>query len=380
MNSLPSLTQTLLGSSSVPTNYHFLPEETQKELKIIADTLVSAGKGILAADESVATVGRRFKEIGVENTEENRRFYRQLLFSTENLADSISGVIMFHETVFQKGDGEKTFLIDLLRERKIIPGIKVDKGVVPLYGTEDECTTQGLDDLGPRCEQYKKLGCHFAKWRCVLKIGPNTPSEQAIHENANVLARYASVCQAYRIVPIIEPEVLPDGHHNILRCQKVTEKVLAAVYKACSDHNVFLEGTILKSNMVTPGQSCKMRASPEEIGEATLITMQRTVPVSVSGIVFLSGGQTEEESTVNLNAINQCQGFKPWPLSFSFGRALQASALSAWRGLPENVALAQGELSTRVKANADASVGVYERSDLQGTAEDKNLFVANNEY
>ncbi|XP_046680892.1 fructose-bisphosphate aldolase-like [Homalodisca vitripennis] len=364
------------------SNYHFLPEETQKELKIIADAIVAHGKGILAADESTATMGRRLLDIGVENSEEMRRQYRQLLFSTENLGNSISGVILFHETLFQKADAEETLLVDLLRQRKIIPGIKVDKGVVPLYGTEDECTTQGLDDLGPRCEQYKKLGCHFAKWRCVLKIGPHTPSQLAIQENANVLARYASICQAYRIVPMVEPEVLPDGSHNIMECQKVTEKVLAAVFKALNDHHVFLEGTILKVNMVTPGQACKMlRALPEEIGEATLLTMQRTVPVSVAGIMFLSGGQSEEEATVNLNAINQSNGFKPWPLTFSYGRALQASVLQAWRGSAENKGLAQEELIKRANANRAAALGEYHKTeDEETTAGKQDLFVPDNEY
>lgn len=363
------------------TKYHYLPEDTQKELKVIAETLVSPGKGILAVDESNATMARRLKEISVENTEENRRQYRKLLFSTESLGEFISGAILFHETLFQKGDEDDTLLLDILRQQRIIPGIKVDKGVVPLYGTENECTTQGLDDLGPRCEQYKKAGCHFAKWRCVLRIGPKTPSELAIKANADVLARYASICQAYRLVPIIEPEVLPDGNHSILCCQKATEKVLAAVFKSMSDYDVFMEGSILKINMVTPGQTCKFRASPEEIAEATLTTLKRTVPASVAGIMFLSGGQSEEDATINLNAINRCEGLKPWPLSFSYGRALQASALHAWSGNPHNALTAQKELIIRAKANADAALGCYNKSDDQPEGvEAQTLFISNNEY
>lgn len=343
------------GYLSTSTNYHYLPEETQKELKIIASTLVIKGKGILTADESIATMGRRLKEIGIENSDESRRQFRQLLFSTDNLEEYISGVILYHETLYQKSEEADIYLIDLLKEKRIVPGIKVDKGVVPLYGTEDECVTQGLDDLGPRCEQYKKLGCHFAKMRCVFKIGLLTPSEQAIDENSFVLARFASVCQAYRMVPVLEPEVLPDGNHNILKCQRVTEKVLYRVYRALNDHNVFLEGTLLKPNMVSPGQQCKIRATPEEIGEATFLTLQRTVPAAVAGIAFLSGGLSEEEATQNLRAINQTLGVKPWPLTFNFGRALQTKPLLAWSGRPEHVESAKEELLNLAKAYGEAA-------------------------
>lgn len=213
-----------------------------------------------------------------------RRQYRQLLFSTANLSDNISGVILFHETVYQKDDAGVPF-IDTLKKQGIIPGIKVDKGVVDLMGSENECTTQGLDDLAARCAQYKKDGCDFAKWRCVLKIGKNTPSYQAILENANVLARYASICQSQRIVPIVEPEILPDGDHDLDRSQKVTETVLAAVYKALSDHHVYLEGTLLKPNMVTPGQGCKTRATPQAVALATVTALRRTVPAAVTGTI-----------------------------------------------------------------------------------------------
>lgn len=258
--------------------------ELQEELRRIAQAIVTPGKGILAADESVSTMGKRLKDIGVENTEENRRRYRQLLFTSDpKLGESISGVILFHETVYQKADDGTPF-VQLLKQRGIIPGIKVDKGVVPLMGSQDESTTQGLDDLACRCVEYKRNGCEFAKWRCVLKIDVNTPSYQAIMENANVLARYASICQSQGIVPIVEPEVLPDGNHDLERAQKVTETVLAAVYKALNDHHVFLEGTLLKPNMVTPGQSCPQKNTPQEVAEATVVALRRTVPAAVPGL------------------------------------------------------------------------------------------------
>lgn len=362
------------------TYFSYPPEDVQKELKSIAEAIVAPGKGILAADESVSTMGKRLKDIGVENTEEMRRQYRQLLFSTDpKVADSISGVILFHETLYQKDDTGNG-LADLLKKRGIIPGIKVDCGVVNLYGSEDETTTQGLDNLGSRCAQYKKDGCQFAKWRCVLKIGKNIPSYQAIMENANVLARYASICQSQRIVPIVEPEVIPDGDHNLERCQKVTETVLAAVYKALNDHHVYLEGTLLKPNMVTPGQSHSTKATPQEIAKATVTALQRTVPAAVPGVVFLSGGQTEEEATVNLNAINQYDGKKPWKLTFSYGRALQASVLRAWGGKKENVAAGQAELMKRALANGQASLGKYVAGSVGGAAAGQDLFVKDHVY
>lgn len=362
------------------TYFSYPPPELQEELKKIAQAIVAPGKGILAADESVATMGKRLKDIGVENTEENRRLYRQLLFTTDAaVGENISGVILFHETVYQKADDGTSF-IELLQKRGIIPGIKVDKGVVPLMGSEDECTTQGLDDLAQRCQQYKKDGCHFAKWRCVLKIGKNTPSYQSILENANVLARYASICQANRIVPIVEPEVLPDGDHDLDRAQKVTETVLAAVYKALNDHHVFLEGTLLKPNMVTAGQSCPTKFTPEDNARATVTAFQRTIPAAVPGVTFLSGGQSEEEASVNLDAINKFPGKKPWVLTFSYGRALQASVLRAWAGKAENVKAGQDELLKRAKANGQASLGKYSAGSVVGQAADVGLFVKNHAY
>jgi len=362
------------------TYFNYPPKEVRDELARIAQAIVAPGKGILAADESTATCGKRFADIGVENNEENRRQYRQLLFTAdEAVTKNISGVILFHETVYQKADCGTSF-VELLKKRGIIPGIKVDKGVVNLYGSEDECTTQGLDDLGARCAQYKKDGCDFAKWRCVLKIGKNTPSYQAILENANVLARYASICQSQRIVPIVEPEILPDGDHDIDRCQKVTETVLAAVYKALNDHHVFLEGTLLKPNMVTPGQSCAKRACAAEIAYATVQALRRTVPPAVPGVTFLSGGQSEEEASVNLNAINSVKLCRPWALTFSYGRALQASVLRAWGGKKENIKAGQDELIKRAKANGEASLGKYVAGSVVGAGADATLFVANHAY
>jgi fructose-bisphosphate aldolase class I len=361
------------------TYFNYPSKELQDELRRIAQAIVAPGKGILAADESVGTMGKRLKDIGVENSDDARRQYRQLLFSTDDkLAENISGVILFHETLYQKADDGTPF-VDILKKKGIIPGIKVDSGVVDLMGSEGECTTQGLDDLAARCAQYKKDGCDFAKWRCVLKIGKNTPSYQAILENANVLARYASICQSQRIVPIVEPEILPDGDHDIDRSQKVTETVLAAVYKALSDHHVYLEGTLLKPNMVTPGQSAK-KVSPQEVALATVTALRRTVPAAVTGVTFLSGGQSEEEASVHLNYINQVALLRPWALTFSYGRALQASVLRAWGGKKENVAAGQAELLKRAKANGDAALGKYAVGSVQGAGADATLFVANHAY
>uniref|UniRef100_A0A069DYS3 Fructose-bisphosphate aldolase n=1 Tax=Panstrongylus megistus TaxID=65343 RepID=A0A069DYS3_9HEMI len=362
------------------TYFNYPPPALQEELKKIALAIVQPGKGILAADESVSTMGKRLKDIGVENTEDNRRAYRQLLFTADkSLAENISGVILFHETLYQNADDGTPF-VELLQSKGIIPGIKVDKGVVTLFGSEEECTTQGLDDLGERCATYKKDGCHFAKWRCVLKIGRNTPSYQAILENANVLARYAAVCQANRLVPIVEPEVLPDGTHDLDRAQKVTETVLAAVYKALNDHHVYLEGTLLKPNMVTAGMQCPTKYTPEDIARATVTALQRTVPSAVAGITFLSGGQSEEEASVNLDAINKYVARKPWPLTFSFGRALQASVLRTWKGRPECVPAAQEELLKRARANGCAALGKYVAGTVTGAAAAADLFIKNHAY
>ncbi|XP_067285310.1 aldolase a, fructose-bisphosphate, b [Pseudorasbora parva] len=364
----------------MPHAYPFLSPDQKKELNDIAQRIVAPGKGILAADESTGSVAKRFQSINAENTEENRRLYRQLLFTADDcIKPCIGGVILFHETLYQKTDDGKLFS-QLIKERGMVVGIKVDKGVVPLAGTNGETTTQGLDGLYERCAQYKKDGADFAKWRCVLKITPTTPSRLAIIENANVLARYASICQMHGIVPIVEPEILPDGDHDLKRCQYVTEKVLAAVYKALSDHHVYLEGTLLKPNMVTAGHSCSHKYAPQEIAMATVTALRRTVPPAVPGITFLSGGQSEEEASINLNAINQCPLIKPWALTFSYGRALQASALKAWGGKKENGKACQEEFVKRALNNSAAALGKYVSKGDTGAAAGESLFVANHAY
>jgi len=323
---------------------------------------------------------KKMNNIGIENTEENRRLYRQLLFTTDaSIANNISGVIFFDETFYQKTDDGTPFP-QVLKSRGIIPGIKVDKGLVKLMGTDDETTTQGLDDLDARCAKYKKDGADFAKWRCALKIGKGMPSQLAILENANVLARYASVCQQNCIVPIVEPEILPDGDHDLETCQYITEKVLAAVYKALSDHHIYLEGTLLKLNMVTAGFQCQKTYTSEQRALATVTALSRGVPPAVPGITFLSGGQSEEDATLNLNAMNQLTGVKkPWKLTFSYGRALQASVIACWKGQKENVAAAQQELLRRAAANSLAAQGKYTGGPT-GTAGGESLYEANRNY
>jgi len=355
----------------------WLTPAQENELADIAKRIVMPGKGILAADESTGTIGKRFASINLENNAENRRKYRQLLFTCpKSLSKHISGVILYDETFHQKADSGKTFP-EVLTEAGIIPGIKVDTGVVPLAGSIGETTTQGLDGLAERCAAYKKGGAHFAKWRCVLNIGAHTPSHLAMMENANVLARYASICQMNGLVPIVEPETLCDGEHDLVRCQKVTEQVLAYTYKALADHHVYLEGTLLKPNMVTAGQSCAKKSTPEQNALATVTALRRTVPAAVPGIVFLSGGQSELEATANLQAINKVPLTRPWALSFSFGRALQASVLKSWKG--ENVEAGQRTLMLRAAANGMAAMGKYEGEDASQAASE-SLFVEKHAY
>lgn len=356
-----------------------LSPEQKKELSDIAQKIVAPGKGILAADESTGTMGNRLQKINVENTEENRRYFRDLLFSVEPMSDMIGGIIFFHETLYQKADNGKLFP-QVIKDKGIVVGIKVDKGTAALNGTDGETTTQGLDGLSERCAQYKKDGCDFAKWRSVLKISDSCPSALAIAENANVLARYASICQQNGLVPIVEPEILPDGDHDLKRCQYVTEKVLAAVYKALSDHHVYLEGTLLKPNMVTAGHSCTQKFTPQEVGMATVTALRRTVPSAVPGVCFLSGGQSEEEASLNLNAINQVPLLRPWKLTFSYGRALQASALAAWKGKPANKAAAQEAFGTRAKINGLASKGEYKASEAADQSSMQSLYTASYVY
>ncbi|CAJ0599015.1 unnamed protein product [Cylicocyclus nassatus] len=355
-----------------------LTQEQKDELRDIAQKIVADGKGILAADESTGTIGKRLAAVNLENNETNRQKYRQLLFTTPNIGEHISGAILFEET-FNQSSTDGVRFVEILKKAGVIPGIKVDLGVVPLAGTIGETTTQGLDNLAQRAAHFKKGGCGFAKWRCVLNIGPHTPSHLGMLENANVLARYATICQANGLVPIVEPEVLCDGDHDIDRAQKVTEQVLAFVYKALADHHVYLEGTLLKPNMVTPGQSCPKKATPEEVGLATVTALRRTVPAAVPGITFLSGGQSEIDATSNLNAINKVNLLKPWKLTFSYGRALQASVLKAWQGKDENIEAAQKVFLHRAQANGMAALGKYEGEDAAGAAAE-SLFVAKHAY
>jgi len=366
----------------MPSFPQYLTPAQKEELRGIAKAICAPGKGILAADESTGTMGKRMAAIACENNEENRRQYRQLLFTAgPELKNYISGVILFHETFYQKGD-DGVLLTKKLIDQGIIPGIKVDKGVVPLLGTDGETTTQGLDGLAERCAEYKAGGAGFAKWRCVLKIQSHTPSYLAMVENANVLARYAMICQQNGLVPIVEPEVLCDGEHDMYTAQKVTEEVLAFQYKALADHHIFLEGTLLKPNMVTAGQShTATKHTPHEVALATVTALRRRVPAAVTGITFLSGGQSEEDASIHLDAINKCaqEMGQPWALTFSYGRALQASVIAAWGGKKENIPAAQAELLKRAKANSEAALGKY-AGGVAGSAGGKSLFVANHAY
>jgi fructose-bisphosphate aldolase, class I len=316
---------------------------------------------LLINENILGTIGKRFDAIKVENSEANRRAYRQLLFQTEGLEQYVSGVIMFEETLYQKAD-DGTQFVDILKSKGILTGIKVDKGIQPLFGTNGECVTQGIDDLGARCAKYYAQGARFAKWRAVLHIKDvigATPSQLAIDENAMTLARYASICQANGLVPIVEPEVLMDGDFSIEVAAIATEKVIAACYKALSDHHVLLEGTLLKPNMVRSGSDAAVQATPQEIGLATVRVLQHTVPAAVPGITFLSGGMSEEDASSALNCVNQVPGVKPWSLTFSYGRALQQSVLKVWGGEAANVDGAQKALLVRAKANSEAQQGIY---------------------
>lgn len=355
------------------------------ELMATAKAIGAPGKGILAADESGGTIGKRFAQIGTENTQENRRAYRELLFRTQGLGEFISGCILFEETLFDVAQDGKTKLVDLLKGQGIIPGIKVDKGVQPLPGTQGETTTQGIDDLGKRCAQYYEAGARFAKWRAVLNINDSsgaTPSPLSIKQNAETLARYASICQANGLVPIVEPEVLMDGDHSIETAQIITEKVIAACYKELSDHNVMLEGTLLKPNMVRNGEAAPpaKKATPAQIAACTVQCLQRTVPPAVPAITFLSGGMSEEEATVVLCEMNKLDTKKPWSLTFSYGRALQQSCLKVWGGKKENEAAAMKELYIRAKANSMANLGTYNGEAAGGAAAAASSFVAGYSY
>ncbi len=327
------------------------------DLAATAQALVAEGKGILAADESDSTIKKRFDSIGVESTEENRRAYREMLFTTEGVEEYISGVILFDETIRQSASDGMPFA-KLLQSKGIIPGIKVDKGAKPLANAPGETITEGLDGLRDRLEEYRGLGARFAKWRATYSISDELPSLYCIWTNAHALARYAGLCQEAGLVPIVEPEVLQDGTHTIERSFDVTSKVLEAVFIELHDQRVHLEGILLKPNMVLSGYDAPQRAGVEEVAQITVKCFKRHVPAAVPGIVFLSGGQSDEDATAHLNAMNAL-GPHPWQLSFSYGRALQAPALKAWGGKPENVEAGQRAYYHRAKMNSAARTGVY---------------------
>lgn len=327
------------------------------ELESTVLQIAQAGKGILAADESQGTIAKRFAAIHLESTAENRRLYRELLFTTPGINEFINGVILFEETLGQRTSSGQMFA-EYLAEQGIVPGIKVDKGVVNLPGTNGEKITQGLDGLTERLQSYKEMGARFAKWRGVINISETQPSCLAIHANAEALARYAAICQDCGIVPIVEPELLMDGDHSLERCSEATEKTLHHVFDALVKHKIFLEGMILKPNMVISGTEHRTQASVKEVAQATLKVLRRTVPAAVPTINFLSGGQSAEDATKHLNEMNKGKP-QPWVLSFSYGRALQDPCLKTWQGNAGNFQAAQQAFYKRAKLNAAASKGQY---------------------
>lgn len=330
-------------------------------LESVAQAMVARGKGILAMDESTGTITKRFKSVNVESTEETRRDYRGLLVTTPGLGEHISGAILFDETIRQSTDDGTPF-VKILEDAGVLPGIKVDKGAKPLAGFPGEKVTEGLDGLRERLEEYVELGAKFTKWRAVIAIGDDTPTGACIDANAHALARYAALCQEAGLVPIVEPEVLMDGDHDIETCYDVTEATLRSVFGALYDLNVELEGTILKASMVLSGKDCSERAGVEEVAEETIRCLKNSVPSATAGIVFLSGGQSDEDATAHLNAMNQ-MGPHPWPLSFSYGRALQHPALVLWgEDQKGNRDKAQKVLAHRAKMNGLATLGEYDES------------------
>ena len=329
-----------------------------EDLESVAATLVADGRGILAADESVATLTRRFDAVGIQSTEQSRRAYREMLFTTTGAAEFISGAILYDETIRQKGSSG-TPLAEVLQSHGIVPGIKVDTGAEPLAGSPEERVTEGLDGLRDRLSEYHGMGARFAKWRAVIRITDALPSPACVSANAHALARYAALCQEQQLVPIVEPEVLMDGAHTIERCDEVTGAVLHAVFHALFEQGVSLESMLLKPSMVIAGKSCTRQATVEEVATATLRCLRRHVPVAVPGIVFLSGGQKDRLATAHLNAISRLPGTKPWKISFSYGRALQDAAMAAWHGLDENVKAGRQALYHRARCNGAAARGEY---------------------
>jgi fructose-bisphosphate aldolase, class I len=337
-----------------------------EELNKVAEAMVARGRGILAADESTSTIKKRFDAIGVESTPITRRDYREMLFrSAEAMSKHISGVILYDETIRQNAkDG--TPLVKLIAQAGVLPGIKVDKGLKPLPFSANEVITEGLDGLRERLAEYRGLGAKFAKWRAVIDIGPGIPSYGSLIANAHALARYAALCQDEDIVPIVEPEVLMDGDHDADRCALVSEWLLKTVFEQLFYQRVALEGMVLKPNMVVPGKKSAKRASVEEVADKTLRVLKSAVPASVPGIAFLSGGQSDEEATAHLDAINRL-GPLPWRVTFSYGRALQAAPQKAWSGKPENIAAAQRAFGHRAKMNGLATLGQW-KADFERKA------------
>jgi len=328
------------------------------DMEKIARKMVAPGKGILAADESSGTIKKRFDAIGVESTEGNRRDYRELMFRTPAMKEFISGVILYDETIWQDA-ADGTPLVKLIADAGAVPGIKVDEGTEALPSSPKELITKGLDGLSKRLPKYYERGARFAKWRAVIDIGEGIPSYNCIHANAHALARYAAMCQEQGIVPIVEPEVLMDGDHTLATAASVTDEVLHTVFDALHRQRVVLECIVLKPNMVVPGLKCPEQATPEQVARATVACLRRNVPAAVPGIFFLSGGMSDEAATANLNAMNALAQRQPWVLSFSYGRALQAAALNAWRGAAANKALAQKALLKRARLNGAARDGKY---------------------
>jgi fructose-bisphosphate aldolase class I len=329
-----------------------------EDLESIAQAMVAPGKGIIAIDESTGTIKRRFDAVGVENVEENRRAYRELLLTTPNLSDYISGAILFDETIRQSTKDGVPFT-QLMKKAGIIPGIKVDKGPVPLAGFPGDVVTEGLDGLRERLAEYVKLGAQFAKWRAVINISEDNPSSTAIEANVHALARYAALCQEAGLVPMVEPEVIMDGNHSIEVSYEVHEAVLRSLFSALYEQNVLLEGVILKTSMVIPGKDAPEQAEVEEVAEATVRVLKTTVPAVLPGIVFLSGGQADEQATAHLNAMNRI-GPHPWPLSFSYGRAMQQAALKLWaQDMKGNWDEAQKTILARAKDNGLAALGQW---------------------
>jgi len=338
------------------------------ELQETAAALVADGKGILAADESNGTMDKRLDAAGVEPSEEMRRALRELLFTTEGAAEHISGVILYDET-FRQSTSDGTPFPELLKSQRVIPGIKVDTGAKPLVGSPDEKFTEGLDGLRERLEEYYEGGARFAKWRAVIAIGDHLPTRYCVHVNAHALARYAALCQEAGIVPIVEPEVLMDGDHTIDRAEEVTGQVLATVFSELREQRILLEGMLLKPNMVLAGYECPEQSDDDEVAERTLRCLRRHVPAAVAGIVFLSGGQSDEDATKRLNLMNQ-KGAQPWEVSFSYGRGLQAAALETWRGKEDEAPAAQAQYLHRAKCTGAARRGEYSEElerELVGT-------------